>query len=132
VPAMQRRILSFVLLLVFCCSLAAGHLPCRTGKPVEEARGLEESGKTLMSCHGSKAAADASVRRDEAPAGDEAGGEDCCSKDHDVCVHACHMLADVPGGAPVLTVEASIHLPAVGAERSLPRPALPIDHIPLA
>jgi hypothetical protein len=120
---MRNRLISLVFLVAFGFNLAAGHLPCRAEKAAWQTE--TESG---MSCHGSGEPAGAATLRGGLPA----SGRECCSGEHGVCQHACHMVADVRGGASGFAVkESSQELPAA-VDRTLPLFAHPIDHIPLA
>jgi hypothetical protein len=119
---MRNPLTSFVLLLILGFGLIMGHLPCR---PAETAR---EAGTEVRACHASEAPADALALQE----GSAASGHDCCSDEHGVCQHACHMIADVRGGTPRFTMQMSARMLPVLVSRSLSLHPQPIDHIPLA
>lgn len=123
---MRHPLLSFVLFLILGFGQISGHLACQPGEvsqgaPVE----MEES---PMPCHAAAAPADVPAVRGGAPAGDH----DCCSDEHGVCQHACHMIADVGDVAPLLTMQVAERMPLPWVDRSLSLHPQPIDHIPLS
>jgi hypothetical protein len=120
---MRKRLISLAVLLAFAFCVAAGHLPCRAE---QAARETEPDVRT--SCHASATPVAAPTLQD----GFSASGHDCCSEEHGLCQHACHMVADMRGGAPRFSVEASTRMLPAAVDRSLPLFAHPIDHIPLA
>lgn len=122
-PPMRNRLISLAVLFAFGCSVAAGHLPCRAEQTARETE--PESG---TSCHAADTPAAAPALQD----GFSSSGHDCCSEEHGLCQHACHMVADVRGGAPGFSVKVSPRMLPGAVDRSLPLFAHPIDHIPLA
>lgn len=125
---MRNPLLSFVLLLILGFGQISGHLVCQ---PAEASQGAPvETEESPMPCHAhaSKAPADAPALRSGAPASDH----DCCSDEHGVCQHACHMIADMGDVAPLLIMQGAERMPRPRVDRSLSLHPQPIDHIPLS
>lgn len=124
---MRNPLLSAVLLLIFGFGLIAGHLPCRAQEPPREAAKADP--QVGGSCHASEAPAEGPALRDGTPAG---GGHDCCSDEHGVCQHACHMVADMGALVPGFAMQMSARVLLALDDRSLSLHPQPIDHIPLS
>lgn len=122
---MKNLLTSFVLLLLGF-GLVAGHLPCRAQEDIQEAETSDPH--VGMACHGSDAPADALALRN----GSTASGHDCCSGEHGVCQHACHMVADMAAALPRFAAETSAEVLLAYVDRWLSLHPQPIDHIPLA
>jgi hypothetical protein len=122
---MKNLLTSFVLLLLGF-GFVAGHLPCRAQENVQEAETSDPH--VGMACHGSDAPVDALALRNGSPV----SGHDCCSDEHGVCQHACHMVADMGVALPRFAAETSARTLLAPVERSLALHPQPIDHIPLA
>lgn len=123
---MKNLLTSFVLLLLLGFGLVAGYLPCRAQENVQEAETSDPH--VGMACHGSDAPAGALALRN----GSTASGHDCCSGEHGVCQHACHMVADMGAALPHFAAQTSARVLLAPVDRSLSLHPQPIDHIPLA
>ena len=110
---MRVRLVTALLLLLFCGNLFAGAHPCQAQEPRE----------TAPACHGHEA--DRSAPSSPLPAGDQDEGEHHCE-------HACHMVALLQIQASGFTAEPQAGMVTPVIARSLPLFTLPIDHIPLA
>ena len=113
---MRARLVTVLLLLLFCGSLFAGAHPCQAQEP-------QDAQKTAPACHGHEAAP--SVPNAPVPAGDQDTGEHHCE-------HACHMVALVQIPVSVFAAEPEAEMATPVIARSLPLFTPPIDHIPLA
>lgn len=122
---MRNRLVTLLVLLVFCGSLLAGPHPCH-------ARGAapEPVKQSKSACHHTEPAAS----NDGQIASSSGEGEDgcCAGKQGAGCEHACQMVALIGVQTTVFAVQPQTRLVAPTFDRSLPLFAPPIDHIPLA
>lgn len=110
---MRARLVTTLLLLLFCGNLFAGAHPCQA----------QETPEATPACHGHEA-------NQSAPSSSVPAGDQDSSKHH--CQHACHMVALVQIQTSVFTAEPQAEMVSRVIARSLPLFTLPIDHIPLA
>lgn len=119
---MRVRLVTVLLLLLFCGSLFAGAHPCQAQEP-------QDTRKAAPACHGHEAGQSAPNVPDTpntpVPAGDQDAGEHHCE-------HACHMVALVQIQTSAFSAEPQAEMATPVIARSLPLFTLPIDHIPLA
>lgn len=111
---MKNRLVTLLLLLIFCGGLFAGAHPC-------QARETEEAPGATAACHGHEADSSA-----PGPSEDDSLG------DRHHCEHACHMVALVQIQSSAFAAEPQAGLTPARVAGSLPLFTLPIDHIPLA
>jgi hypothetical protein len=121
---MRNRLVTLLLLLVFCGSLVAGPHPCdaqgTAPEPVKQAK---------AACHHTGPA----ESTDGQSTSSSEGEDDCCAGRHAAgCEHACHMVALVRVQALLFAVLPQARMVVPTFDRSLPLFASPIDHIPLA